>query len=93
MDLFDGDGEKVDEMNRRIAEQFGFSECYPVCGQTYPRQLDSRILNVLSCIAQSCYRMAQDIRLTFLRGRKFLLPETVHDRHRSRAGSKARHEI
>ena len=63
MDLFDGDGEKVDEMNRRIAEQFGFSECYPVCGQTYPRQLDSRILNVLSCIAQSCYRMAQDIRL------------------------------
>ena len=63
MDLFDGDGGKIDEMNRRIAEQFGFAECYPVCGQTYPRQLDSRILNVLSCIAQSCYKMAQDIRL------------------------------
>ena len=63
MELFDGDGEKIDEMNSRIAKQFGFSECYPVCGQTYPRKLDSRILNVLSDIAQSCYKMAQDIRL------------------------------
>ena len=63
MELFDGDGKKIDEMNSRIAKQFGFSECYPVCGQTYPRKLDSRILNVLSDIAQSCYKMAQDIRL------------------------------
>ena len=63
MELFDGVGEKIDEMNSRIAKQFGFSECYPVCGQTYPRKLDSRILNVLSDIAQSCYKMAQDIRL------------------------------
>ncbi len=63
MELFDGDEGKIDEMNSRIAKQFGFSECYPVCGQTYPRKLDSRILNVLSDIAQSCYKMAQDIRL------------------------------
>ncbi|MBP0969193.1 MAG: adenylosuccinate lyase [Oscillospiraceae bacterium] len=63
MDLFDGDGCKIDEMNRRIAEAFGFSECYPVCGQTYPRKLDSRILSSLSSLGQSCYRMAQDIRL------------------------------
>ena len=63
MELFDGDGRKIDEMNRRIADSFGFSECYPVCGQTYPRKLDSRILNALSSVAQSCYKMAQDIRL------------------------------
>ena len=63
MELFDGDGEKIDEMNRRIAQYFGFAECYPVCGQTYPRKLDSRILNTLSSLAQSCYKMAQDIRL------------------------------
>ena len=61
--LFDGDGSKVDEMNRRIAEDFGFTECFAVCGQTYPRKQDSRILNVLSLIAQSAYRMAEDIRL------------------------------
>ncbi len=63
LDLFDGDGEKIDEMNRMIAAEFGFEKIFPVSGQTYPRKLDSRILNVLSSIAQSAYRMANDIRL------------------------------
>ena len=63
MDLFEGDGAKIDEMNRQIAGEFGFDQCFPVCGQTYPRKVDSRILNCLSAIAQSCYRMANDIRL------------------------------
>ena len=63
LDLFDGDQEKISQMNRKIPSDFGFEECFPVCGQTYPRKLDSRILNCLSSIAQSCYRMANDIRL------------------------------
>ncbi len=63
LELFAGDTAKIDEMNRRICSDFGFSECFPVCGQTYPRKLDSRILNVLSAIGQSAYRMANDIRL------------------------------
>ena len=63
VELFGGDAQKIDEMNRMISADFGFEDCYPVCGQTYPRKLDSRILNVLSSIAQSCYRMANDIRL------------------------------
>ena len=63
VELFDGDVSKIDEMNRMIAEEFGFSECFDVCGQTYPRKVDSRILNALSSIAQSLYRMANDIRL------------------------------
>ncbi|MBR1690484.1 MAG: adenylosuccinate lyase [Oscillibacter sp.] len=63
LDLFEGDEEKIDEMNRRISAAFGFARCFSVCGQTYPRKEDSRILNVLSAIAQSCYRMANDIRL------------------------------
>ena len=63
MGLFDGDGAKIDEMNRRIAAEFGFDRCFSVCGQTYPRKTDSRILNVLSSLAQSAYRMANDIRL------------------------------
>ena len=62
-ELFDGDGEKTDELNRRLCRAFGFTECFPVCGQTYPRKTDSRILNVLSAIAQSACRMANDIRL------------------------------
>ena len=63
MELFDGDEDKIDEMNRRIAAEFGFSDYFPVCGQTYPRKVDSRILSCLSGIAQSAYRMANDIRL------------------------------
>ena len=41
MDLFEGDEAKIDEMNRRIAAGFGFDSCFTVCGQTYPRKVDS----------------------------------------------------
>ncbi|MBR3555650.1 MAG: adenylosuccinate lyase [Oscillospiraceae bacterium] len=63
LELFDGDSGKIDELNRRLAADFGFLSCFEVCGQTYPRKVDSRILNALSSIAQSLYRMANDIRL------------------------------
>ena len=63
VELFEGNNEKIDEMNKMISRDFGFEQCFDVCGQTYPRKLDSRILNCLSSIAQSCYRMANDIRL------------------------------
>ena len=63
VELFDGDTAKIDEMNRMISAEFGFERIFSVSGQTYPRKLDSRILNVLSSIAQSAYRMANDIRL------------------------------
>ena len=63
VNLFDGDTHKIDSMNEMICSDFGFETCYDVCGQTYPRKTDSRILNCLSSIAQSCYRMANDIRL------------------------------
>ena len=63
VDLFDGDTKKTDELNLMIAADFGFDECFDVVGQTYPRKVDSRILNSLSSLAQSCYRMANDIRL------------------------------
>ena len=63
LSLLEGDSAKIDEMNRKLAASFGFDRLYDVCGQTYPRKLDSRILNVLSSIAQSCCRFANDIRL------------------------------
>ena len=63
MELFEGDTGKIDEMNRMIADDFGFDEIFDVCGQTYPRKVDSRIMNALSSVAQSLYRMANDIRL------------------------------
>ncbi len=63
LQLFDGDGGKVDRMNALIAEECGFSRLYSVCGQTYPRKVDARIQNALSAVAQSCYRFANDVRL------------------------------
>ena len=63
LDLFDGDTGKIDQMNRALAADFDFEACFDVCGQIHPRKLVSRILNALSSIAQSCYRMANDIRL------------------------------
>ena len=63
MELYDGDESKIDEMNRRIAKEFGFSSCFDVCGQTYTRKTDSRILKVLSSIAESAMKFATDSRL------------------------------
>ena len=63
LELFDGDHEKCREADRRIARKMGFTECFPVSGQTYSRKLDSRVLNVLSGIAQSASKFSNDIRL------------------------------
>lgn len=63
LSLFDGDHEKVKRLDGIIAEKMGFSKVFPVSGQTYPRKLDSRVLNVLSGIAQSAYKFSNDIRL------------------------------
>ena len=63
LELFDGDTAKIDAMNQQIAAEFGFDRLYDVCGQTYPRKLDSRILACLSSIAQSACKFATDLRL------------------------------
>jgi len=61
--LFNGDGEKVLKLEDMIAEHFGFSGVFDVSGQTYTRKEDMRIQSVLSGIAQSAYKYAQDMRL------------------------------
>ena len=63
LELFDGDGEKVKKLDRLVAEKMGYSDVFAVTGQTYPRKLDSQILNVLSGIAQSAHKFSNDIRL------------------------------
>ncbi len=63
LELFDGDQEKVDQVDPKIAEKMGFSACYPVSGQTYSRKVDTRVLNILAGIAASAHKMSNDIRL------------------------------
>ena len=63
LELFDGDREKVKQLDQLIANKMGYSGCYPVSGQTYSRKVDSRVLHVLSGIAQSAHKFSNDIRL------------------------------
>ena len=63
LDLFNGDGAKVLELERRVVRKMGYSSVYGVTGQTYPRKFDYNVLCVLSQIAQSGYRFSNDIRL------------------------------
>ncbi len=63
LELFDGDIEKVRKLDSLIAEKMGFESCYAVSGQTYSRKVDTRVLNILSGIAQSAHKFSNDIRL------------------------------
>ena len=63
MALFNGDEEKVKELDMLVAKKMGFSKSYGVTGQTYPRKLDSIVLNTLSEVAQSAYKFSNDLRL------------------------------
>ncbi|XME03188.1 adenylosuccinate lyase [Lachnospiraceae bacterium C1.1] len=63
LELFNGDHETIDKIDPMIAEKMGFKACYAVSGQTYSRKVDSRVLNLLSGIAQTSHKMSNDIRL------------------------------
>ena len=63
LELFDGDYEKVKQLDQKIAEKMGYRACFAVSGQTYSRKLDSQILSILSGIAQSAAKFSNDIRL------------------------------
>ncbi len=63
LELFDGDGEKVKELEKRVISKLGYEKVYGVTGQTYPRKFDYNVLCVLSQIAQSAYKFSNDIRI------------------------------
>lgn len=63
MELFNGDEDKIKELERRVVEKLGFEKVYGVTGQTYPRKFDYNALCVLSQIAQSAYKFSNDIRI------------------------------
>ena len=63
LELFDGDQETIDKIDPMIAEKMGFKQCYPVSGQTYSRKVDTRVVNILACIAASAHKFSNDIRL------------------------------
>ncbi len=63
LELFDGDDDKVRELDTRVALKMGFTRVFPITGQTYPRKLDAQILAALAGVAQSAAKLATDLRL------------------------------
>ena len=63
LELFGGDHTKVKELDRLVAQSFGFEATYPVSGQTYLRKIDTQVLSTLAGIAESAHRFGTDLRL------------------------------
>lgn len=63
LQLFDGDEEKVERLDRMLTERMGFAKSFDVTGQTYPRKVDTQILSTLSALSQSAHKFACDMRL------------------------------
>jgi adenylosuccinate lyase len=61
--LFDGDHEKVEQLERRIAGSFGFERIAPVTGQTYSRKVDAQVAATLAGIGASVHKFCNDVRL------------------------------
>jgi adenylosuccinate lyase len=63
LELFEGDHEKVRKLDQLVAEKLGFSASYPVTGQTYPRKVDTHVLQTLARLGESIHKWATDMRL------------------------------
>lgn len=63
LSLFNGDHDKVKQLDEDVAKRMGFARRLPVTGQTYTRKIDAQAAALLSGLAQSLHKMANDIRL------------------------------
>ena len=54
LQLFDGDHERVRELDRRVTAAMDFTHSLAVTGQTYTRKLDAQVLGVVAGVAASC---------------------------------------
>src|SRR5204863_7186729 len=63
LELFDGDDDKVRELDARVERRMGFTRVFAITGQTYTRKLDAQVLAALAGVAQSAAKFATDVRL------------------------------
>jgi adenylosuccinate lyase len=63
LELFNGDHEKVRQLDSLVAGKLGFEQNFPVTGQTYPRKLDMKTVETLAGIGASAHKFAVDLRL------------------------------
>ncbi|HMA45071.1 MAG TPA: adenylosuccinate lyase [Gemmatimonadales bacterium] len=63
LELFDGDHDKVRELDARVAAKLGFARVFPISGQTYTRKQDAQVAAALAGVAASAAKLATDLRL------------------------------
>uniref|UniRef100_A0AAY4ANT5 Adenylosuccinate lyase n=1 Tax=Denticeps clupeoides TaxID=299321 RepID=A0AAY4ANT5_9TELE len=63
LQLFQGDHDKVEELDKKVTEMAGFKKAYLVTGQTYSRKVDIDSLNVLASMGATVHKICTDIRL------------------------------
>src|SRR5438046_9911632 len=63
LELFDGDDDKVRELDTRVSRRMGFTRVFPITGQTYTRKLDAHVLAALAGLAQAAATFATELRL------------------------------
>lgn len=63
LEIFDGDHERVRELDRRVTAAMEFTHALPVTGQTYTRKLDAQVLGVVAGIAASAAKFSSDVRM------------------------------
>jgi adenylosuccinate lyase len=70
LDLFDGDHDKVTELDNLVTEKMGWkpNAQLSVTGQTYPRIVDAQIISSLAVVAAAAHKFATDLRLLANRG-------------------------
>ncbi|WP_202983778.1 adenylosuccinate lyase [Blattabacterium cuenoti] len=62
-ELFNGNLQKVKDLEKKLSSKFRFKNVFPITGQTYDRKVDAQILNLLSNISQSSHKFSNDLRL------------------------------
>jgi len=63
LQLFDGDHDKVKELDRLVTDKSGFSSSFRVTGQTYSRKVDTDVVARLSSLGATAHKICTDIRL------------------------------
>lgn len=62
LQIFNGDHDKVEQLDELVTEKAGFKSAYIISSQTYSRKIDVDVSNALGSFGSTCERIGIDIR-------------------------------
>ncbi|KAI1959400.1 adenylosuccinase ade13 [Ophidiomyces ophidiicola] len=62
LQIFHGDHELVERLDKLVTEKAGFNKAFTITSQTYTRKVDTNIINYLGEFGATCERIGGDIR-------------------------------